>query len=263
MKEEEIIASGLLELYITGSLSKDESLEVEMALERFPSLKKELEAIEDSLMKLSETTSGEIAPSTWDAITRLTYKVRSIDKTPRTRNWNSLMGWAASLLFFSGLVWMLIQNNELKSDLRTKNTQNIVLKEQVTTSETQLAVATDILEIVRSKDFKAINLPGNPDVSPDAYVTIYYNKYENTAYIDAKGLPTPPKGKVYQVWSLVMDPLTPSSIGLLSDFENAENKFFKMENIPPPEAFGITLEPQGGSESPTLSQLYTLGMITP
>lgn len=60
-----------------------------------------------------------------------------------------------------------------------------------------------------------------------------------------------------------MDPFTPNRIGLLSDFENAENKFFKMENIPPPEAFGITLEPEDGSESTTLSQLYTLGMITP
>lgn len=120
---------------------------------------------------------------------------------------------------------MLIQNNQLKSDLRMKNSQNVVLKEQVTISEIQLAVAT-----------------------------VYYNEEENTAYIDAKGLPTPPKGKVYQVWSLVMDPLTSSSIDLLSDFKNAENKFFKMENIPPPE---------GDSESPTLSQLYTLGMVTP
>lgn len=95
------------------------------------------------------------------------------------------------------------------------------------------------------------------------YVTVYYNKEENIAYIDAKGLPTPPEGKVYQVWSLIMDPLTPGSIGLLGDFENTENKFFKIENIPFPEAFGVTLEPEGGSESPILSQLYTLGMVAP
>ena len=158
---------------------------------------------------------------------------------------------------------MLIQNNELKSDLHTKNTQNVVLKKQISTSKTQLAEVTDLLEIVRSKDFKAITLPGNPDVSPDAYVTVYYNKEENIAYIDTKGLPTPSEGKVYQVWSLIMDPLTPSSIDLLGDFENTENKFFKIENIPFPEAFEITIEPEAGSESPTLSQLYTLGMVTP
>jgi len=68
MKEEEIIASGLLELYITDSLSKEETLEVERAIEQFPTLKKELEAIEDSLMKLSETAGSKIAPSTCDSI---------------------------------------------------------------------------------------------------------------------------------------------------------------------------------------------------
>jgi len=126
-----------------------------------------------------------------------------------------------------------------------------------------LAEVTDLMDIVRSKDFKAITLPGNPDVSPDAYVPVYYNKEDNMAYIDVKELPTPPEGKVYQAWSLIMDPLTANSIGLLGDFEDAENKFFKMENIPFPEAFGVTLEPEGGSENPKLSQLYTLGMVAP
>ena len=51
------------------------------------------------------------------------------------------------------------------------------------------------LDIVRSKDFNAINLPGNVAVAPTAYATVYYNKDENIAYIDAKGLPKPPKGK--------------------------------------------------------------------
>ena len=60
-----------------------------------------------------------------------------------------------------------------------------------------------------------------------------------------------------------MDPLTPRSVGLLDNYESTNTKVFKLENIPDPEAFGITLEPEGGSESPTLTQLYTLGMVSP
>ena len=34
-----------------------------------------------------------------------------------------------------------------------------------------------------------------------------------------------------------------------------------LENANESEAFGITLEPEGGSETPTLEQLYTLGAV--
>ncbi|MDX1719795.1 MAG: anti-sigma factor, partial [Salegentibacter mishustinae] len=89
----------------------------------------------------------------------------------------------------------------------------------------------------------------------------YWNTEENTAYIDAKDLPEPPRGKVYQVWSLTMQPLTPTSIGLLADFETDDNKVFSLENQNQSEAFGITLEPEGGSKTPTMDQLYVLGTV--
>ena len=76
------------------------------------------------------------------------------------------------------------------------------------------------------------------------------------------GLPEPPEGMVYQVWSLKLKPaLTPTSIGLLSDFTTENNKLFAVSNTGNAEAFGITLEPTGGSKSPTMEQLYTLGAV--
>ena len=262
MTEEEIIASGLLELYVTGSLSQEEILEVEKAMALYPSVKKEVAQIEDSLLQLSEATGGDVSPKVWERIVQFTQGVRPIT-TAKKRNWSSVTGWAAALLFFAGLAFMLKQNSDLKEKLRTVNTKNMVLQEKTSITEAQLANANDLLDIVRSKDFNVISLPGNTDVAPSAYATVYYNKDENIAYIDAKGLPKPPKGKVYQVWSLIMDPLTPRSIGLLEGIETADTAFFKVENVPSPEAFGITLEPEGGSESPTLIQLYTLGMVSP
>ncbi|MEM7187607.1 MAG: anti-sigma factor [Bacteroidota bacterium] len=158
---------------------------------------------------------------------------------------------------------MMVKNAELSSDLRSVQTKNVILEEQSSQAESELAEANTLLEVMRSKDYLPVALPGNTQVAPDAFATVYFNAETNTGYVDASGLPTPPKGKVYQVWSLIMDPLTPRSIAVLDTFESSTNKFFKMENIPAPEAFGITLEPEGGSESPTLSQLYTIGTIAP
>jgi hypothetical protein len=85
---------------------------------------------------------------------------------------------------------------------------------------------------------------------------VYWNK---VVYVDAAGLPEPPKGMVYQVWALKLNPLTPTSIGLLDKFDDNNQRIFAVNNTGDAEAFAITLEPAGGSLNPTMEQLYTLG----
>ena len=103
---------------------------------------------------------------------------------------------------------------------------------------------------------------GGQAVSPTSYAKIYWNKATEVVYVDATGLPEPPKGMVYQIWSLKLQPqLTPTSIGLLSDFTGNKEKLFEVSKTGDAEAFGITLEPAGGSKTPTMEQLYTLGKV--
>ena len=94
-----------------------------------------------------------------------------------------------------------------------------------------------------------------------SFAKVYWNKADNTIYVDAEGLPDAPEGKVWQVWSLTLNPLTPTSLGTIDDFNTDDNKIFTIANANESQAFGITLEPEGGSESPTMEQLYTLGVV--
>ena len=129
-------------------------------------------------------------------------------------------------------------------------------------SDTQAEITSKemLLQEIRDKDVSVIAL-GGQTVSPSSYAKAYWNKEEQKVIIDAQGLPEPPEGFTYQVWSLKLDPLTPTSLGLLDDFASQDNKLFTLENANESEAFGITLEPEGGSETPTLEQLYTLGAV--
>lgn len=260
---EELIESGTLELYVTGALSQREAMEVEDILEAYPVVKKEVEKIEGALMSLSHDDSFVIPDAVWDGVKQSIAGIRRLDTTKKKSNWAMLSGWAAAIVFLLGIFWMLNENNSLEDKVRITSTQNTVLQDKVSTTEEALASSQELLDVIRSKDYKEVNLPGNVAVSPESYAKVYYNDKDKIAYIDARGLPAPPAGKVYQVWSLIMDPLTPRSVGLLDNYEASENKVFKLENIPDPEAFGITLEPEGGSESPTLTQLFTLGTVTP
>lgn len=263
MNPEEIIASGKLEMYVCGALPDDETLEVEEAINTFPEVRREIELIEKSLLHLAETVSPPVQAMTWTSILDSIRKTGNSETNKvRTLNWPAMTGWAAAILFMGGIMWMMKQTSDLNNSLRVSSTENTVLREENSKAQSQLANNTEVLEVLRSKDYQAYTLPGNQAVAPEAFAKVYLNKKDNVAFIDTKGLPTPPRGKVYQVWSLKMEPLTPTSVGLISAENEIGEGIYKFVNFPDPEAFGITLEPEGGSESPTLSQLYTLGMIT-
>jgi len=263
MTTEELITSGNLELYVCGALPADEAAEVEKAIATSAEVKSEIENIEASLVYLAETVSPTVQAMTWTNILNAIRNVgKQQDSKVRPLNWPAITGWAAAILFMGGIMWMVKQNSDLNNSLQVTTTENTVIKEDKAIVENKLAENNKLLAVLRSKEYQAFTLPGNQAVAPEAFAKVYLNKKENIAYIDVKGLPTPPRGKVYQVWSLKMEPLTPTSVGLIASENEAGDGIYKFVNFPNPEAFGITLEPEGGSETPTLSQLYTLGTIT-
>tara|TARA_R110000850_G_scaffold277086_1_gene422357 strand:+ start:88677 stop:89465 length:789 start_codon:yes stop_codon:yes gene_type:complete len=262
MNAQEYIASGKLELFVYGTLSEAENKEVVEAANKFPEVREEIEKIETSLKKLSEGVSPGVSNNIWNTIvSRIKPSDRKVYTLERKTNWPAITGWAAAILFIGGLMWMMKQNNDLSNQIVDIKNQNKMLEEQIVSAEDNLENTRQLLEVIRDKNIDVVNLPGNAEVAPDAFAKVFYNKESKTVHLDAKGLPEPPEGMVYQVWSLKLDPLTPTSIGLLDDFTTDENKVFILQDIPDSEAFGITLEPAGGSETPTLTQLYTLGTI--
>jgi anti-sigma-K factor RskA len=262
MNAEEIIATGKLELYVCGTLPAEEISEVEKAIATYPEVQKEVESIEASLLTLAEAVAPTLPAMVWSYVLSATRSVRKIGDGAHT-NWAAITGWAATVLCIVGIFYMLKQNNVLQDDIQVTTNENTQLKERIQITEGELTSANNLLAVIRSKEYKTITLPGNQAVAPQAFAKVHFNAKEKIAYIDASGLPAAPIGKVYQVWSLKLDPLTPTSMGLLSSVAESEKGVFKFENFPDPEAFGITLEPEGGSETPTLSQLYTLGAVSP
>ena len=254
------INSGILELYVYGALSEEESAEVTRILKQYPEVLEEVEEIEKSLMNLS----AAIAPGNPEfLINSIKEKLGGRDKVyPKIRrtNWPAYIGWAASILLLVGLFFMFNKNNELRESLQSMQADKIKLESEIAQARDDAEKTRELLGILRDRNILKVPLPGQA-VAPEAYATAYWDKETNTTYIDARDLPRPPAGMVYQVWSLELQPLTPTSIGLLDDFDEDENKIFALENTNASQAFGITLEPEGGSESPTMEQLYTLGVV--
>lgn len=262
MDIEKYIASGILELYVAGALSKDDNLEVQRHAAQYPEIQAEIEAIEKTVLAVAKTASPGLSPDSFSEVkNRLTDVMplpakESEEKTP----WSSYLGWAAALLFAAGMLWVYLENNELKSKIEVVTEEKQSLEEQILKARSEVTYTEQLLNELRDQNVAVVALGGQA-ASPESYAKAYWNRTEQKVYVDAQGLPEPPPGYTYQVWSLKLNPLTPTSIGLLDDFADNDTKIFELPNPNESEAFGITLEPEGGSETPTLEQLYTLGAV--
>ncbi|RIA10160.1 anti-sigma-K factor rskA [Flavobacteriaceae bacterium MAR_2010_72] len=258
------IDSGILELYVAGALSEKENKEVYDLMLQHPEILQEVLEIESAVIKL---TSAAAQPSKTNIFSQIKEKLKfgnkevkvvSIERTKY--NWMTYTGWAAALVVGAGLLWTINQNNQLESAVTTAEIEKAYLEQQIEEAKTNLAATQNLLNVLRDREIISVPLAGQGNFAT-TYAKVYWDKKTNSIYLDAQGLPEAPEGKVYQVWSLTLDPLTPTSLGTIDDFNTDDNKIFAITNANESQAFGITLEPEGGSESPTMEQLYTLGVV--
>lgn len=261
MNTREYIESGVLELYIFGKLSESENTEVQAYANEYPEIQKEIESIEKAIINLSYSVAPHLSHENFNAIRKalLERETTVVPLRPKSK-WPSYMGWAASFLLLLGAGFLYFQMNQNDALLKDSKQQNQKLQKSVVTLEEQNKNNETLLQLFKNDKNILVTLAGQP-IAPEAKAKIYWNQDDHSVYVDASGLPDAPKGQVYQVWSLKMDPLTPTSIGLLEKTEIGNSKIFKVDNTADAEGFGITLEPAGGSAAPTLDQLYTLGKV--
>jgi hypothetical protein len=171
------------------------------------------------------------------------------------------VGWAAAAVLLIGTGYFYNQNNISQDSIATIASDKSKLDASLKTLQLKKQQTEAVLAVVRDEANTVIPLAGQA-VSPTAKAKIYWNKTTDLVYVDASGLPEPPAGMEYQIWSLQLAPsLVPTSLGTLVAFTDNDSKIFAVANTNGAQGFGITLEPKGGSPTPTMEQLYTLGKV--
>jgi anti-sigma-K factor RskA len=262
MEAQEYIDSGILELYVYGLLTETENLEIAEMAKKNPEMDQEIIEIEKAIVALSSSFSPFHSVANFEKIkARLELKHGKVVEMKPASKWSQYVGWAAAVLLLLGLGYQTLELTKTKDAIATVGNEKTKIEREFAYLDQQNKETQKNLTIVRDIKNTGVTLGGQA-VSPTSFAKVYWNKDTKTTYIDAAGLPKPPKGMVYQVWALKLSPvLTPTSIGLLSDFEGNSNKIFAVDRTNEAEAFGITLEPAGGSLTPTMTQLYTLGKV--
>ena len=250
MNIDQYIASGILELYVAGSLTDAENREVYAMLQKHPELVKEVAHIEAALIELGQ----EVAPRNVPEIP----KVIGREGKKSSLSWFKYAGWAAAIIATAGLTYLFFENDTLKLDLQNMEQRQQYVDEQLIEQQEQLQYSKALLTGLTNKNILKVELPGQVNFS-DSYAAVYWNQESQELYVDVNNLPEAPEGMQYQLWSLALNPLTPTSLGVIDN--NPELGVVAFSNPNNSQAFGITLEPNGGSETPNLEQLHVLGMV--
>ena len=261
METKEYIESGILELYVYGLLSEPENEEVTSKSKANPEINAEIIAIEKAIVALSSSFSPFHSVANYEKIkAKLELKHGNVIQMEPTKNKFQYIGWAAAILLLVGVGYQYNQLDLSSTQVANTQIQKAKLEKEFDALKLKNTANASSLAVVRDTKNTVVGLGGQA-VAPESFAKVYWNQETEVVYIDAAGLPEPPEGMVYQVWALKLNPLTPTSIGLLDNFNANEQKLFAVNNTSGAEAFGITLEPAGGSAGPTMEQLYTLGKI--
>ena len=101
-------------------------------------------------------------------------------------------------------------------------------------------------QVVRADDVREASVP----VAAGGTATVLVSSSKDALVVKMNGVPAPPEGKVYQMWLIPKDGSAPVSQGLMD--AEALSKPAVVEGIASAASLGITVEPVGGSTSPTL-----------
>ena len=256
MNEQEIISSGILELYAAGLASEEEQLQVQTWVKQYPGIAAELNAIETGLEEYA--LANAVAPS--EGVKKSLFeKINATTDTTISNKENTVAPakvvaiknywkWAAAasvaLLIGSSAMNVMFYNKFTTADNNLKQTQ-----EQLSLASRQMNDMKDDMSYVHSPYSKPVALKGMESM-PDATAKIFWMENNGDVMIDASNLPDAPAGMQYQFWGIVDG--APVDGGLI--ITNDKGKKFrmqKMKSFGKAQAFAISLEKEGGSKTPT------------
>lgn len=272
MDVNEYIASGILESYLLGAVSEQERKEVECMSHIYPEIKKELDVIAVSLEKMAFSQKIDPPVSLKNKIfsalpkeapgSAAQPKVVPLKASTNTyQSFNRLLAAACVVMAVSMIALYFYQSSQvvdLEKNLRAQEAQNDKNNYMIASLREEMAGKNGEIAMFRSPDFKTVFLKGVETKSKSSLAIVCWNKESKETVIAVQNLPDVDPNKQYQLWAMVDN--KPVSIGMIPT-DSVLGGFMKMNTVENPQAFAITMEKKGGSEVPTMEEMYVFGQI--
>ncbi len=270
MNVQDYILSGIVESYVLGISSPEESAEFERMCAAHHEVLAARNAFEIQLEK--ELQEQKLDPPA-ELKSRIFSEIAK-EKTPAPHaplakpSLVPRIGFAkyvaaASLILLAGSVLLNFYLLSQYKKTIAKNEELIAAQTQVANNnkvlQTRMLGFENAINLMQNPLMTVVKMPGVPkSPAPSSLATVYWNTQSKDVYLLVNKLPTPVPEKQYQLWAIVDG--KPVDAGV---FDMAEGiSFVKLKTIPKAEAFAITLEKKGGSTKPDMNAMYVMGKVT-
>jgi len=269
---QEYIESGIIESYVMGLASESERAEFERLCSEYPELvaarRKFEESLEGYASENAVTPPPEVKVKVLEAIgntpsrkpassippkitTMQVQKEQPVNEPASTPVLLRLVA-AASVLLLVGMAYLYYQTKQENKDLADTNDR---LKVSLDTTRNVLQhILDEQKDVVSNPNVTVVNMVGT-QVAPKSSANIYWDSTSSNVYLVVKNMPKLPSDQQYQLWALIDS--KPKDLGV---FDATDQKMIlKMKNTQKAQAFAITIEQKGGSPSPTLQKMQSIG----
>jgi anti-sigma-K factor RskA len=266
------IKSGIIESYVLGLATAEESAEVKAMANKHNEVMQAILDFENLLQQ--ELNENAIQPPAHiksnlqkilfaDASPAKEITLPGSERTTLTlvRNINAsryiaaaaiillIISTALNFYFYSSFKNSKEKYNALERQRNDLQANNAAYK-------TKLDEINKSLAMMEDPHMLKIQLNGIKDKEENA-AAVYWDTRTKEVYLLPMKMDTVPQGMQYQLWAIVDG--EPVDAGMVS-FDCAG--LCKMKIIPHAEAFAITLEKKGGSKKPTLSDMLAMGKVS-
>jgi anti-sigma-K factor RskA len=268
---QDYILSGIVESYVLGLASQEDSAEFERMCAAHSEVRAARNAFELQLeaslqqqkleppRELKSRIFSEIGMEKNEPSTRLSLRKPAL--VPRVGFAKYVA--AASLILLAGSVLLNLYLLEQYKKSIAQNKELLAIQTQVASSnqalQTKLETYENALKQMKNPLMSIVKMAGVPNSpAPSSMATVYWNTESKDVYLLVNQLPKPVTDKQYQLWAIVDG--KPVDAGIFDIDEGVS--FVKLKTIPKAEAFAITLEKKGGSVIPDMDAMYVMGKVS-
>ncbi len=263
------IASGKLELFLLGELNEREREEVLAMAKKHPEIQKELDELAEAMFAFDQATGTPPKPKLKDKVFASLegdFASENLKPTPAPEQakviplspWKSFAVAASITALLASGVAIFYASKYYEKDQQF--TALLQAQSVMADNLNQVKFSYDNqIEKLIAGNFKRVPLKvGGLQVQRDAEVEVFWDQSAKEVFVAVSNLDALSDEFDYQLWAIGSE--GPVGIGLVSPGDRFSMQ--QMAEVAEAGVFAITIEPKGGSKSPTLDKLVVIGNVT-
>jgi anti-sigma-K factor RskA len=234
----------LLEKYLLGTTSKEETLQVERYIAMYPEVRKTYNELQENLemfakMHALKTPEGLKA--------KILTRIRLQNTGRRKFRRYAIAASIAAFLFAGSSYFFWDQNQSLQEENSIVNNKIKTLEEDM---KEQLEDVRNQFIVLNNPQTKKYFVNGNKKAE-ELKAVAYINPVKKLSYINVRNLPQLPENQCYQMWAEVNGEMV--NLGIIKDVADKD----KLRALPYADdaVSYITIEPKGGNDTPTVQNI--------